>query len=870
MSRSLLAVLTLAVAVPSAAGETSEVYALVGGRIVTVAGPTLDQGTIVLRDGVIETVGAEVSVPPDARVIDVSGLVLTPGLIDGLCGIGLAEPTGGEGTAAHRDPLAPGARALDSLKPAEALKARDAGVTTALVIGQSGVMPGRSVIIDLVGETADGMVVKEPAALHLDMTTLPRRYPGSLMGTVAYVRQALDDAVHYRDAWADYERSPRGKKRPEWSAALEAWQDVLAAREPLVVTAHRENDVRRALALADEFKIEVAVAGAPQAHRVADLIKARQLPLLVSVDFDPPKPAVFFGGEDEEKERREIEEAKSNPAELREAGVRFALVSATARDFLAGVRTAIEKGLPREAALRALTLEPAEILGLADRTGSLEAGKLANVVAWSGEPLTEGAEPKLVFVDGRLYEPPGKEKASKEEEKKKEGKGEDKKEALRGRPATLPPVPEPTAPGDTIAIVGGTILTVGPPGTIEGGTLVLRGGKIVALGKAVAVPPGARVVDAAGRFVTPGLIDAHSHTAIEDGVNECTDSVTAEVRIADVLDQNDVNIYRELAGGVTTANVLHGSCNAIGGQNAVIKLRWGVHDPKQLIFEKAPRGLKLALGENPKRSNFRVPGVDRYPGTRMGVEVVIRQALAQAREYEREWARYEKKLAAAGPKDEKPVPPRTNLRLQELEDVLDGKVIVHAHSYRSDEILMLLRVAKEFGFKVGTFHHVLEGYKVASEIAAAGAGASTFSDWWAYKLEAYDAIPYNAAIMARHGVVVSLNSDSDELARRLYWEAAKVVKYGGLDETRALEMVTANPARQLGIDEYVGSLEVGKDADVAIFSHHPFSPDTRVEMTLVDGVVRFDRARDLKARSAAAAAARAGATLADATAGGDR
>jgi len=402
-----------------------------------------------------------------------------------------------------------------------------------------------------------------------------------------------------------------------------------------------------------------------------------------------------------------------------------------------------------------------------------------------------------------------------------------------------------------VAIVGGTILTAGPQGAIEKGTVVIRDGKIAAVGRDVTAPAGATIIDAAGRYVIPGIIDAHSHTAIEADVNECSDAVTAEVRIGDVIDHRDINIYRELAGGVTTINVLHGSCNAIGGQNAVLKLRWG-KGPEDLVFKEAPRGIKFALGENPKRSNFNVPGTRRYPGTRMGVEVVIREAFEEARAYKREWEEYERKARSAGA--EKPVAPRRNLRLEELKDVLDGKVLVHAHCYRADEILMLIRVAEEFGFKIRTFQHVLEGYKVAAEIARHGAGASTFSDWWAYKLEAYDAIPYNAAIMAAHGVSVSLNSDSDELARRLYWEAAKAVKYGGVSETEALKMVTLNPAWQLGIDARVGSIEVGKDADIAIFSAHPFSPDARVETTLVDGVVYFDRARDKATRDAAAGA----------------
>jgi imidazolonepropionase-like amidohydrolase len=396
----------------TAPAARSEVYALVGARIVTVSGPTHDPGTLVMRDGVIEAVGARAVVPPDARVIRAEGLVLSPGLIDGFSGTGLAAPTpragesaGGERAAGPASsPLAPQAMALDKVKVAEALKPRDAGITTVLVIPREGVLPGRSVILNLSGDKAEAMALKQPAALHLHMSTLVRQYPGSLMGTVAYARQALDDAIRYRDEWAAYERFPTGKKRPRYDSALAAWQDVLAGREVLVVTAFRENDVRRALAMADEFKVKLAVAGAPQAFRVAELIKSRKLPLLVSVNFDPARP-VTFGASDDEKARREIEDAERNPAELHKAGVSFALVSAYAPNFLAGVRKAIERGLPREVALRAVTLGAAEALGIADRTGSLEIGKIADVVAWSGEPLTKDARARMVFVDGQLYEP---------------------------------------------------------------------------------------------------------------------------------------------------------------------------------------------------------------------------------------------------------------------------------------------------------------------------------------------------------------------------------------------------------------------------------------------------------------------------------
>jgi imidazolonepropionase-like amidohydrolase len=399
-----------------------------------------------------------------------------------------------------------------------------------------------------------------------------------------------------------------------------------------------------------------------------------------------------------------------------------------------------------------------------------------------------------------------------------------------------------TSRPSVVAIRGGTILTV-TRGTIQNGTIVLRDGRIAAIGgSGTDIPSGADIVEAKGRFVTPGIIDAHSHIAA-DSINEGGTTVSSMTGIEDVLDPTDVSIYRDLAGGLTVANVLHGSANPIGGKNQVIKLRWG-KNARALVFEGAPPGIKFALGENVRQTSRNIgPGQQgRYPRTRMGVEDLLRDAFTRAQEYQREWQQYEqRRRTLSGAARAALIAPRRDLELDPLVEILEGKRLVHCHSYRADEILMMLRVAKDFGFRVASFQHVLEGYKVADELAKAGSGASTFADNWAYKMEAWDAIPHNAALMAERGVVVTINSDSDERARRLYQEAAKAMHYGGTSEEEALKMITLNAAKQLGIEKRVGSIEVGKDADLAIFTAHPFAPAARVDMTLIDGRVFFDR-----------------------------
>jgi imidazolonepropionase-like amidohydrolase len=386
--------------------------------------------------------------------------------------------------------------------------------------------------------------------------------------------------------------------------------------------------------------------------------------------------------------------------------------------------------------------------------------------------------------------------------------------------------------GGDVLIKDATILTV-TKGTIAKGSILVKGGKIKAVGASLPVPDGVTVINAAGMVAMPGIIDTHSHIAVQGGVNEGTLSIVPEVRVKDVVTGDDVMIYRALAGGTTTARLLHGSANTIGGQDAVIKLKYG-KPGRDLIIRDGPQGVKFALGENVTRSTR------RFPNTRMGVESVIERAFEEGRAYRERWDEFRriskaKGEAAAGP------PPRVDLRLEALAGVLDGSIKVHCHCYRSDEILMLLRAAQRYGVRVQSLQHVLEGYKVAAEIAAHGASSSTFSDWWAYKIEAYDAIPFNAALLTEAGASVCIKSDDAELMRHLNLEAAKMVKYGGVSETQALAMITINAARQLGLDGRLGSIEVGKDADIVLYNGHPFDAFSRCELAMIDGEVFFQR-----------------------------
>jgi imidazolonepropionase-like amidohydrolase len=397
--------------------------------------------------------------------------------------------------------------------------------------------------------------------------------------------------------------------------------------------------------------------------------------------------------------------------------------------------------------------------------------------------------------------------------------------------ALLPMLLIAQSQGD-ILIKNGTILTI-TDGIKEDSDVLIRNGKITKVGKSLKAPSGVEVVDATGLYVMPGIIDAHSHIAI-DAINEATNPVTAEVFVGDAIDPYDIAIYRALAGGVTTIHAMHGSANAVGGQCETMKLRWGQEDPDDFRFEGAPRTIKFALGENPMRVHGE--GNDITPSTRMGIEAVFRKAFAEAQLYDMAWTKYR-----AGKLTQQP---QYDRRKQTMLDILNGDVIIQCHSYRADELLMLMNVLTDYGVDKLTFQHVNEGFKVAPELAAFGAGASVFSDWWAYKFEVYYSTAFNATILTRNGVTTSINSDDPGLIRHLYHEASKTQRYGDLTDTEALSLITINPAKQLGIDEEVGSIETGKHGDIAIFKGHPLSIYAIPQMTIVDGIKRFDRSED--------------------------
>ncbi|MDE2922639.1 MAG: amidohydrolase family protein [Acidobacteriota bacterium] len=886
--------------------EPPPFYAIEGVRVEVGDGTVLERATVVIENGTITAVAEDAAIPAHAWVIDGEGLTVYPGLIDAMGSLPQSRRSpGGPGAtpggqrrrpdperALPRGPedrplTTPWKLAADDLTlDAEAVEAwRKAGVTSIAARPGDGLFPGRLSLVRLgaPGRDPEHQVIAPELAQVASLSGGGGfgSYPGALMGRVAYFRQLLLDAAHYAAATTAYEADPSGWRRPEFDRTLAPLAAVASGEERILLPGSSAVEIDRALRLGEEFGLDFALYGGQEGYRLAGELADAGVAVLMDVDWPEPLPERDRDPDADRPLREILHErmAPTTPVELADAGVQFAFSSGGANgadDFLAGVRRAIEGGLEPARALQALTRDAAAVHGLEDRIGTVAAGMGADLVLADGYPWQESARVEAVFIDGVRYavsegDEAGDDAENGETAQEAESAGEPDEARPRGprgpggpggrrggssealAPMRLAEVAEkyaevagdgmvpmtgPYREDDVLAITGATVLTMAGE-TIENGTVVVRDGRIARVGSGVRVPSGAHVIDAGGGYVIPGIIDAHSHIATAGGVNEGSLAVTAMVRIEDVVDPTDIAIYRALAGGVTTINVLHGSANPIGGQNQVLKLRWG-QDADGMRFEGAPPGIKFALGENPKRSRSFGQGPRRYPATRMGVLDVIREAFTEAAGYRDAWARH-RAAEAAG---ERSRPPARDLELEALVEILEGERLVHAHSYRADEILQLLRLAEELGFRIATLQHVLEGYRVADEIAAHGAGASTFSDWWAYKVEAFEAIPHNAALMTDRGVLSSINSDDAEEMRHLNHEAAKSVKWGGLSDEQALALVTINPAKQLGIDDRVGSIEVGKDADLVVYDRHPLSSYAVVQTTLVDGNVYFDRELD--------------------------
>ncbi len=953
--------------------KTPDGQALAGARVVIEPGKVIENGIIVIRDGVITEVldGARDKPPADVLVRDVSGKTVYAGFIDAY-----GEAPAGElsGTAPYWNDLITPHRSIATSYAADKAanqKLRQQGLTVRLAAPDKGVIKGVSALVTTGDDTSENAIVTSDVAQHVRLTAPRGRgrdsYPNSPMGAVALARQAMHDAIWYADSTRAKQANPSLPTIVR-NDALASLQSYPNSDRLLIADAINELYFLRADRFAREFGLNMMLRGSGREYRRLDAIKATGRAIILPLNF--PKPpnvgTVESAMNVTTSSMLHWDLAPENPARLAEAGVKFALTThllEDANDFLKNLRRAIERGLPRDEALRALTTRPAKMYGVDGQLGKVAAGMRANLVVAEGDIFDQKTKMHAVWINGKRYgfdkEKPkvdargrwtfsfshkgknvdselvvngelgklkghwpakkdggektdllrisledarmsavfeggafgdegvvqltavltdgasvangqivwsdgvaveltakrigdvdsaekkdddkaGADKESKAKPAKEKKKVERKASFAVNYPLGAVGVQQSPSQPRRVLFNNATVWTCSKAGVLKNASVLVGDGRILAIGKNLSTPDGAIVVDATGKHITPGIIDCHTHMGTDGGVNESTQAITCEVRIGDFVDCNDITIYRHLAGGVTSANILHGSANPIGGQNQVIKLRWGQLS-EALKFAEAPQGVKFALGENVKQSNWGDDFTTRYPQTRMGVEQIMRDAFQAAQEYRARHSAWAKDKTVS-------LPPRRDLELDALVEMLEGKRWIHCHSYRQDEILALMRTLESFNIRIGTFQHILEGYKVATEMAKHGAMGSAFSDWWAYKFEVFDAIPYNGALMHEAGVVVSFNSDDRELARHLNHEAAKAVKYGGVSPEEALKFVTLNPAKQLRIEQYVGSIEKGKHADLVVWSGPPLSVFSRCEQTWVDGRKYFDRDADLARR----------------------
>lgn len=914
----------------------SGIFAFTNATIVKDPQTTLRNATLVIKEGKVVAVGTSVKIPDGASIVDCKDKFIYPSFIDIYSDYGIALPQRqaspfnfsapaqltsntkgayGWNQAIRSDIDASTIFAADESK-AKAL--RDIGFGTVLTHQKDGISRGTGAVVSLAAKPENMTMLREKASSHYSFSkgASTQSYPGSLMGSIALLRQTFLDA-----AWYKNKPSTEGI-----NLSLQAWNENLSL--PQIFEANDKWNDLRADRIGDEFGVQFIIkAGGNEYQRMAEMAASKAsfiLPLNFpqAMDVDDPNEARFISL----ATMKHWEMAPTNPAAFEKAGIPFCITSADLRDtkqFLSSVRKAIEYGLTETKALEALTKTPATLLNIYNLTGSIDAGKWANFIITSGPIFAEKSIILQNWVQGEKYsikedgmqdtkgtyaltlhtttgaktfsldvknnnsaEIVGKDTAATKfshdgkivklsfTETKKAKKGyrlsgisngtawsgtgtdssgnsfwwtasfakELAAKADSAKKKMSPTVGKLTYPNmsfgweempkaETMLIKNATVWTNEKEGIIINADVLVQNGKIAAIGKNLSNTT-AKLIDGTGKHLTPGIIDEHSHIAAAS-INEGGQSVTSEVRIADNIAPDDIDIYRQLSGGVTTSHILHGSANTIGGQTQLIKLRWGAND-EALKFKGSDGFIKFALGENVKRTPAQAN--NRFPDTRMGVEQVQVDAFTRATDYQK---------ALKGPNGKFV---RRDLELDALVEIMNKKRFITCHSYVQSEILETIKMAERFGFTINTFTHILEGYKAADKMKAHGAAASTFSDWWAYKMEVQDAIPYNAGIMNKVGLNVAINSDDPEMARRLNQEAAKSIKYSGMAEEDALKMVTLNPARMLHVDKSVGSIAVGKDADLVLWSDNPLSIYAKAEKTIVDGTIYFDRQKDMLLR----------------------
>ncbi len=910
--------------------NTPEVFAIINASITVAPGEVLNNAVMVVRDGYIEAIGANADIPADASIIDMHGKNIYPGFIDAYSHYGIPSPGNNEGHH-HWNPHIRShiSSASEFATDAEeAARLRSQGFVLAHTLPPHGLLSGSGSVVSLGEKEARYQIIKPDISQHMTFrisSEFESNYPTSLMGAVALMRQTMLDSEWY-DAAREAFDSGAITERPEKNLSLRQLAQARKGHVPFVAAVEDENWFFRAAELAGEFELNLWIRGSGKEYRRLNALRGVDVPVILPLNF-PEAPDVKTPEQSVNVSLEELRHwylAPENPAKVIEAGLTTVFTSyGSDNDFLKNLRLAVRRGLPEEDALAAITLTPAELLGVEKQYGSLQTGKRASFVVSDGglfehdsairEVWVEGIRfPKgpqedlptgkwMVqspgFIDGAEIRIEGNQRRLRGEISQNDmsadllnvswdqsrlsmafagdslgntghfrlsahvsddrmiGVGSGSEDAFISWKATRTSHPEervtepevipeleiprrypsmeygmseiPEQPAHVV-VRGATLWTQGPEGILENADMLISDGVIAEIGHDIDAPRRAIEIDAGGKHVTPGLIDPHIHTSIAGGVNETGDAITSETRITDVMHADNVWIYRLLAGGITSASLLHGSANPIGGQNAVIKPRWG-QLPGDLLIEDAAPGLKFALGENVKRMR------ERYPGSRQGVEQIIKDAFEAALAYGVRWERWEN--SGEG------VPPRRDLQLEAILEVLTGERKAHVHAYRQDEMLMMMRLAEQYGFTVGSFEHTLEGYKIADELREHGAGAVVWTDWSSFKVEAYDGILYNARLLNEAGVLTSLHSDNTQLATRMNWEAAKIMMTG-MDEEDALDLITLRPAKILGIDHRVGSLEAGKDADFVIWNGHPMSTFTVALQTWVDGRKYFDREQD--------------------------